>query len=52
MHISTLSAHTSACQKRTENNIRDSCEPPYSCWELNSEPSEAQPEFLTTESSL
>jgi len=36
-------------QKRTLDSIRDGCEPPCGCWELNSGPLEEQPVLLTTE---
>jgi hypothetical protein len=32
--------------------ITDGCEPPWTCWELNSEPLEEQSVLLTTEPSL
>ena len=32
--------------------ITDGCEPPCSCWELNSGPVEEQPMLLTSEPSL
>jgi hypothetical protein len=33
-------------------SVTDGCEPPYSCWELNSGPLEEQPVLLTAEPSL
>jgi hypothetical protein len=40
------------CQKMASDPIIDSCEPPCSRWELNSEPLEEQSMLLTTEPSL
>jgi hypothetical protein len=48
MHMSTLSA----CQKRALDPITYGCEPPCSCWELNSGPLEEQPVLLTIETFL
>jgi hypothetical protein len=42
----------SACQKRASGLIIDGYEPPYGCWELNSEPLEEQPVLLTSKPSL
>jgi hypothetical protein len=39
-------------QKRASDSITDGCEPPCSCWELNSGPLEEQSVLLTTEPSL
>jgi hypothetical protein len=39
-------------QKRVSDLIMDGCEPPCSCWDLNSRPSEEQSVLLTTEPSL
>jgi hypothetical protein len=39
-------------QKRASDPITDGCEPPCSCWDLNSGPSEEQSVLLTTEPSL
>jgi hypothetical protein len=39
-------------QKRASDLITDGCEPPFGCWELNSEPLEEQSVLLTAESSL
>jgi hypothetical protein len=36
-------------QKRESNPITDGCEPPCSCWGLNSGPLEEQPVLLTSE---
>ena len=47
-----LSACTPACQKMASDPITDGCEPPCSCWELNSGPLEEQSVLLTTELSL
>ena len=41
-----------AGQKRASDPITDSCELPYGCWELSSEPLEEQPVLLTAEPSL
>ncbi|EGW02432.1 E3 ubiquitin-protein ligase NEDD4 [Cricetulus griseus] len=41
-----------AGQKRAQDLIRDGCEPPCGCWELNSGPLEEQSVLLTSESSL
>jgi hypothetical protein len=38
-------------QKRTSDFIRDGCEPPCGCWDLNSGPLEEQSALLTTEPS-
>jgi hypothetical protein len=40
------------CLKRASDTITDGCEPPCSCWELNSGPLEDQSVLLTTEPSL
>ena len=45
VHCSCLQTH----QKRASAPITDSCEPPWGCWELNSEPLEEQSVLLTTE---
>jgi hypothetical protein len=45
---SSLQTH----QKRASDPITDGCEPPCSCWELNSGPLEEQSVLLITESSL
>ena len=50
--MSALSACTPACQKRASDPIIDACEPPCSCWELNSGPLEDPAVLLTTEQSL
>ena len=47
-----LPAYMPARQKRVPDLITDGCEPPYDCWELNSEPLEEQPVLLTAEPSL
>jgi len=39
-------------QKRASDPIKDGCEPPCGCWELNSRPLEEQSVLLTTEPSL
>lgn len=39
-------------QKRAPDTIVDRCEPPFGCWELNSEPLEEQPMLLTSEPPL
>ena len=41
-----------AGQKRAPHPITDDCEPPYSCWGLNSGPLEEQAMLLTSEPSL
>jgi len=41
-----------APQKRASDPITDGCEPPCSCWELNSGPLEEQSVLLTAEPSL
>jgi hypothetical protein len=41
-----------AWQNRVPDPITDGCEPPYGCWELNSEPLEEQSVLLTAEPSL
>lgn len=38
--------------RSTGTAIKDSCEPPYGCWQLNLGPLEEQPIFLNTEPSL
>ena len=52
MYMSALPTCTLAGQKRAPDPITDGCEPPYSCWELNSGPLEEQSVFLTAEPSL
>jgi hypothetical protein len=47
-----LPACTPACKKRVPDFIADGCEPPCSCWKLNSGPLEEQPVLLTAEPSL
>ena len=50
MYVSTLSLSSDVThQKRALDPIRDGCEPPCGCWELNSVPLE---ELLTAEPSL
>jgi hypothetical protein len=39
-------------QKRASDPIIDGCEPPWSCWKLDSGPLEEQSVLLTTEPSL
>jgi hypothetical protein len=39
-------------QKRASDLIKDDCEPPYGCWDLNSGPSEEHTVLLTAEPSL
>jgi hypothetical protein len=46
-YTATVFRHT-----RRGHPIRDGCEPPCGCWELNSGPSEEQSVLLTTEPSL
>ena len=41
-----------AGQKRAPDPITDGCEPPCSCWELNSGPLEEEAMLLTSEPSL
>ena len=50
--MSTLSAYTSACQKRASDHIIDGCEPPCGCWKLNAWPLKEQSMLLPDESSL
>ena len=50
--MSALPAHIPASQKRASDLTMDDCEPPCSCWELNSGPLEERPVLLTTEPSL
>ena len=45
MYVSTLSM-SSATPERAPDLIRDSCEPPCGCWELNSGPLEEQSSAL------
>ena len=45
VHCCCLQTH----QKRASDPIRDGCEPPCSCWELNSGPLEEQSVLLTAE---
>jgi hypothetical protein len=52
MYMSVLSACIYAWQKRASGPIRVGCEPPCSCWELNSGSLEEQPVLLTSEPSL
>jgi hypothetical protein len=52
MYMSALAACTPPCQKMASAPITDGCEPPYSCWELNSGPLEEQPVLLTSEPAL
>jgi hypothetical protein len=47
-HCSCLQMH----QKRALDPITGGCDPPWSCWELNSGPLEGQPVLLTPEPSL
>ena len=47
---SIIHAGMPAGQKGTPDLIRDGCEPPHVCCELNSGPLEEQPVLLTTES--
>ena len=47
-----MPTYVPACQKRASDLIIDGCEPPCRCWELNSEPLEELPGFLTSELSL
>ena len=48
--------HCSSClqthQKRSSNPVKDGCESPCDCWELNSVPLEEQLVLLTAELSL
>ena len=50
--MSALPACTPACQKSALDPITDGCEPPCGCWELNSEPLEAQSVLLISEPPL
>jgi hypothetical protein len=50
--LSALPAFILLCQKRASYSIIDSCEPPCSCWELNSGPLDEQTVLLTAEPSL
>jgi hypothetical protein len=50
--MSTLQLSSDTHQKRASDSITDGCEPPCSCWELNSGPLEEQSVLLTTELSL
>jgi hypothetical protein len=38
-------------QRRASDFVKDGCEPPCGCWDLNSGPSEEQSALLTTEPS-
>lgn len=49
---SVLPVCVPAGQWRAPNLIKDGCEPPYGCQELNSGPQEEQSVLLTTEPSL
>ena len=51
MYVSTLLL-SSDTEKRASDPITDDCEPPCSCWELNSGSLEEQSVLLTTEPSL
>jgi hypothetical protein len=52
MYVSTLSLSSDVThQKRALDPIRDGCEPPCGCWELNSVPLEEQSVLLTSEPS-
>jgi hypothetical protein len=48
VHYSCLQTH----QKKASDLIKDGCEPPCGCWDLNSGPLEDQSVLLTLESSL
>jgi hypothetical protein len=48
LHCSCLQTH----QKRASDPFKDGCEPPCSCWELNSGPLEEQSVLLTAEPAL
>ena len=50
-YVNTLSL-SQTHQKRASDPITDGCEPPCSCWELNSGPLEEQSVLLTAEPSL
>jgi hypothetical protein len=52
MYMSVISLYTPAYQKRASESIRDGCEPPCGCWELNSGTLEKQPMLLMAEPSL
>jgi hypothetical protein len=52
MYLSTLLLSLDDSLKRALNPITDGCEPPCSCWELDSGPLEEQSVLLTTEPSL
>jgi hypothetical protein len=55
LFIYYMSVHCSCLQKlqkRESDLVIDGCEPPCSCWDLNSAPSEEQSVLLATESSL
>ena len=47
-HCQILQTH----QKRAADPIKDGCEPPRGCWELNSGPLEEKSVLLTTEPPL
>ena len=49
---SVVPAYVPTCLKRAPDPVTDGCEPPCSCWELNSGPLEEQSVLLTTEASL
>ena len=51
MYISTLLL-SSDTPGKVSDPIRDGCEPPCGCWELNSGPLQEQSVLLTTEPSL
>jgi hypothetical protein len=51
LYMSTLSLFQTH-QKKALDPITDGCEPPCSCWELNSGPLEEQSVLLTAEQSL
>jgi hypothetical protein len=49
-----MQVHCSCCQtlqKKVSDLIKDGCEPPCGCWDLNSGPSEKQSVIITTEPS-
>ena len=52
IYTSTLQLSSDTHQKSALDPITDGCEPPCSCWELNSGPLEEQLVLLTTEPSL
>jgi hypothetical protein len=51
MYVMTLSL-SSDTQKRASDPIKNGCEPPCGCWDLNSGPLEEQSVLLTTDPSL